>query len=303
MEGAVGRFAYLLGMLAVGLGARYTGLLDEHRRDRLNAVAFYVVLPSLIFVSTYDRALATLLSPELVVGVLIVVFATVGMAWVIHRRQSRADRRGVAVVQSYHSNLGYLGLPLVAATFGPDATATAGLLLGLVTLTQIPVTVWVLVTVADAEVSVLDQVRELLTNPVLIALALGVVVAWFGLGVPAAVVTPLSLAGELALPVALILVGSALDLDQSVVDPTATASVVALKLGWMPLVAWLTFSTLGVDPAVFTASVLMLGMPTAVSTFVYATELGGDAEFASVNVFATTLASVGTSFVLILMLG
>jgi hypothetical protein len=300
---AAGRFAYLLGMLAVGVGARWVGLLDERRRDRLNALAFYVVLPSLIFVSTYDRPLASLLSPALVLGVWIVVLATVGMAWLVHRRRSRADRRGVAVVQSYHSNLGYLGLPLVAATFGPDATATAGLLLGLVTLTQVPVTVWVLVTVADAEVSVRAQLRELLTNPVLIALALGIVVAWFGLGVPAPAVTGLSLVGELALPVALILVGSALEVDQSVVDPTATATVVALKLGWMPLVAWLTFSALGVDPAVFTASVLMLGMPTAVSTFVYATELGGDTEFASLNVFATTLASVGTLFVLILLLG
>jgi len=43
----------------------------------------------------------------------------------------------------------------------------------------------------------------------------------------------------------------------------------------------------------------MLGTPTAVSTFVFANELGGDREFASLNVFVTTLASVATLFVLI----
>jgi len=43
----------------------------------------------------------------------------------------------------------------------------------------------------------------------------------------------------------------------------------------------------------------MLRTPTAVSTFVFANELGGDREFASLNVFVTTLASVATLFVLI----
>lgn len=300
---AAGRFAYLLGMLLVGVAARQVGLLDERRTQRLNAVAFYVVLPSLIFVSTYDRRLASLLSPALVVGVLVVVLATAGVAWLVHRGRSDPERRGVAVVQSYHSNLGYLGFPLVAATFGPDTTATAGLLLGLITLTQVPVTVAALVAIVGVDVSAREQVRELVTNPVLLSLGLAIVVAWFGLGVPGPAVTVLSAIGEVALPLALVLVGSALEVDLDGLDPTATGSVVALKLGVMPVAAWLTFSALGVPPAVFTAAVMMLAMPTAVSTFVYATELGGDAEFASLNVFATTVASLVTLFGLIAVLG
>lgn len=67
----------------------------------------------------------------------------------------------------------------------------------------------------------------------------------------------------------------------------------------MPVLAWVVFSLLAVDTATFIASVVMLGTPTAVSTFVFASELGGDEEFASLNVFATTLVSIGTLFVLI----
>jgi len=78
-----------------------------------------------------------------------------------------------------------------------------------------------------------------------------------------------------------------------------TAAVVALKICLMPALVWAVFSALAVDPATFTASVVMLGTPTAVSTFVFANELGGDREFASLNVFVTTLASVATLFVLI----
>ena len=42
----------------------------------------------------------------------------------------------------------------------------------------------------------------------------------------------------------------------------------------------------------------MLG-PTAVSTYVFAAQLDGDEEFASLNVFTTTVALIATLFVLI----
>jgi predicted permease len=42
----------------------------------------------------------------------------------------------------------------------------------------------------------------------------------------------------------------------------------------------------------------MFGSPTAVSTYVYANELGGDERFASIAIFATTLASLATLLVL-----
>ncbi len=40
----------------------------------------------------------------------------------------------------------------------------------------------------------------------------------------------------------------------------------------------------------------MFAMPTAVSTHVFASELGGDRELASINIFTTTLVATGTLF-------
>lgn len=299
----VGRLLALLALLLVGTGLRVAGVLDAARTARLNDAAYYVALPALVFVSTYDRDVAALVSPSLLVGLLFVLFATAGVAWLAHRNRPRRPRRSVAVTQSYHSNLGYLGLPLVAATFSDDVTAVASVVLGVVSLAQVPLTVFVLTTVSDADASLAEEVAKLARNPVLLALVAGLVVGSVGLGLPGPATAGLDALGTLALPIALLCVGASLDLDLPDVDAAATGTVVALKVVLMPAIAWATFSLLAVDTATFTAAVVMLGTPTAVSTYVFATELGGDESFASLNVFVTTLASVGTLFVLIRAVG
>lgn len=293
------RLLGLLALLLVGTGLRRTGVLDDARTDRLNALAYYVALPALILVSTYDRSIRDLLSTTLLAGLLAVLFGTALLAWVVHRGRSSRARRSVAVVQSYHSNLGYLGLPLVAATFGPDVTAIASVILGVVSLVQLPMTILVLSTINGAGVSIPGQLDRLARNPVLASLIVGLAVGPIGVAVPTPVAAGLDVVGTLALPLALLCVGASLQVGSRVPDLGATGSIVALKVGCMPVLAWGVFSVLAVDAATFTAGVVMLGTPTAVSTYVFASELGGDREFASLNVFVTTLASIGTLFALV----
>ncbi|MFB6251653.1 MAG: AEC family transporter [Halobellus sp.] len=295
----LGRLLGLLVLLAVGTGLRSVGVLNEVRTQRLNALAYYVALPALVFVSTYDRTIGELLTPALLIGPIVVLLGIAGLAWVIHRGRTSRDRRSVAIVQSYHSNLGYLGLPLVAATFGDDVTALASVILGVASLTQVPLTVLVLTSGGEFGGSVWSELSQLARNPVLVVLVLGLTVGSLGASPPGVITAGLELLGTLALPIALLCVGATLQIDLPDVDVGASAAVVALKIGVMPVLAWTVFSLFEVSPAVFTAAVVMLGTPTAVSTYVFASELGGDPEFASLNVFLTTLGSVATLFVLI----
>jgi predicted permease len=301
----VGRLLALLALLFVGVGLRLAGVLDDARTARLNAVAYYVALPALVFVSTYDRDVADLLSPALFGGLVFVVVAVAAVAWVVHRNEAEPGRRSVAVVQSYHSNLGYLGVPLVAATFDAEVTAIASVILGIGALVQVPLTVILLVSMngANAEGALGRHLKSLAGNPVLIALVAGMLIGGFELGLPTAAATALDWVRSLALPLALLCVGATLQVDPSTIDRGATASVVALKVGCMPAIAWGALSLLGVNAATFTAGVVMLGTPTAVSTYVFATELGGDPGFASLNVFVATVASVASLTVLIELVG
>lgn len=291
----LGRFAYMFSLVAVGVAARRLGVLTATRNERLSQAAFYVLLPALVFVSTYDEDLNRLLSLELVAGLVAVLGVLAALSWVVNRGGDN-DVRSVTVVQSYHGNMGYFGVPVVAATLGSTAAATASVILGLGALVQIPLTILVLVTLNDADADLADELYSVATNPVLLTLAVSLGFATANLGVPGAVERGLGWLATLSLPVALLAVGGAMELGDIDVPLTRTGSVVALKVLVMPLVAWLVFTGLGVDTLTRNAGVVMFGAPTAVSTYVYAAELGGDAELASVNVFATTVAAIVSLF-------
>ncbi|MDS0259881.1 AEC family transporter [Haloarcula sp. S1CR25-12] len=297
------QLGFMLVFLAVGAVASSVGLLDSARTDTLTAVAFYVALPALVFASTFDRPLEELVSPALLVGFWVVVALTVAVGWVVHRQRATDARRSVAIVQSYHGNMGFLGLPLVAAAMGGEAAAIASVILGVGAVTQVPVTVFLLIRLNDSDASVSGELRALATNPVLVSLAAGIVASVGTVAVPGPVIGGLDAVSTLALPLALVCVGAKLDTELSLSALRPTTGVVLLKVVWMPLLAWAVFSALGLGATPLSAAVVMLGVPTAVSTYVYTSELGGDESFASMNVLVTTVASLGTLSVLVWLLG
>lgn len=293
--------AYMLVLLGVGVAGRRADVLSSERTELLSRYAFYVALPAVVFVSTYGRSLDDVLSARLVGGALAVLLAFAGASWLVHRRLSPDAARSVAVVQSYHGNLGFLGLPIVAASYGGLAAAKAGLLLGVLSLVQTPLTVAFLVGLNGGDRDLAGALRDGLTNPALAALVVGLAASTFGVPVPDVGVRGLSLLGVTALPSALLSVGASLAAAGGASDaiPTATVGrVVGLKVVAMPLVALALFTVIGASPSTVQAGVTMLAMPCAVSTFVLASELGGDDALASVDLVATTVASFAVVFAL-----
>lgn len=297
------RLGLLLALVVGGHLARRIGILNERRTEGLTAFAFYVALPALIFLSTYDQRPAEIASVELVAGMGVTYAVILVLAWVVHSRDGQSSRRSVGVVQSYHANMGYIGLPLVTTGLGSAAAGRASVILGVGSLVQITLTVLVLVRVNGTEVSVPHQFKGLATNPILIALVIGLVVATQRLGPPAPLLQGLEYVSLTALPVALLGVGASLQRSEGSNGLERVGGVLAVKLVAMPAVAYVALTALGADPLTVAAGVVMLGAPSAVSTYIYATELGGDDKLASTNVFVTTLVGLVTMSVLLVLLG
>lgn len=291
----------ILLLLALGLLGKKAGILTPPRIDVLNKVAFYIALPALIFHSIYKRSLGAIFSLNLLLGFHITLIAILGLGWVIHRRIESRAKRSVAITQSYHGNIGYMGLPIVAMTLGETGGARAGLLLGFGSTTQILLTMSLLVYINSTRPKITDEIKKVIFNPVILSLFFGIAFSLLGLSLPEVLDEGVSWVGRSALPIALLGVGASIELRDHWEDLDILSSVLILKIILMPLLGFLLFTLLGAGTLEVRTGVLMLGMPTAVSTFIYTKEVGGDERLASLNISLTTISSILPISVLIFL--
>lgn len=288
-------------LLGVGYAGSSVGILSPPRRQVLDGIAYYVALPALLFTSTARQSLADIFLADIVMGVIIVMLLTMLIAWGVLRNRHVPEVRYVAIVQSYHSNFGYLGIPIVAIAFGDLATARAALILGVGVIVQISFTMMLLSRISGGRPAIHDF-TGVIFNPIMLAIIAGFTVAGMGIQIPSGLFSIFAGVGQTALPIALICTGAALTLHASEIDFRLTQTVIGIKVLFMPLLAFLTFLWLGSDAPTMRAAVLMFAMPTAVSTYVFSSAFGGDREVASINIFATTIVATGTMFVVIWVL-
>ncbi len=293
----------ILVLLVVGLIGRKINLITPWIVKVLNKVAFYIGLPALVFYSIYSRTLAEIFSPFLILGFFATLFAMFGIGWITFKGVKDKAKKSISIAQSYHGNLGYMGLPIVTMAFGDIAGAKASLLLGLGSTTQIPLTIILLVHLNSIRTDTSHKIEQVATNPILIALILGLIFSFFSIPIAGTLDSLLAFLSEMALPIALLAVGASISIDKLGGKLRSVSGVVGSKLVLMPFLGCIILSILGVGAMDLRAGVLMLGMPTAVSTFIYAKELGGDPELASLSVSMTTVLSIISISVLLIIFG
>ncbi len=292
----------ILGLLGLGIFGKQVGLLTSYRAEFLNKLAFYVALPALVFHSVLSApSLGEIFSLDLIIGFLLVVFIISGVAFLVLRDVEDNARRSVSIVQSYHGNLGYIGLPVVSMALGAKAGGEASMILGLCSPFQITLTMSILATLNAAGTDVRQSLKRIFLNPVLIALVLGVLFSYFSLPVHPVPRRVFSLLSRLALPIALLGAGASLDLEKPTGELSLIGRVLGSKLILMPIIGLGVFTILGVNGLSLKTGLLMLAMPTAVSTYIYSREFGGDEKLASLDISIITLVSLLTISILIFL--
>lgn len=282
-------------IVALGALLRAGGVLSAEDSRPLNAVIIYVGLPAFIFEAVHSARLDV--ASIAVVGVAWIVFTvTAAVAWTAGWLLKLRPERAVALVLvAALGNTGYIGYPLTAAMFGPPAVPTAifydifGTVFALV-LVGMPLAAGVYR--ARGSSGRVNVIRELLTFPAVIALALALVL--HGVAIPEAVRDWLALLGRMVAPLIMLSVGLSLR-PKAIAHgwaSVATASVVRLILA--PVVAIGAASLLVDDPATARVAVLEAGVPSMMLTLVIGERFGLDTDFIASAIFVTTVLSAVT---------
>ena len=267
----------------------------------LSRVSFYALTPCLAF-----KMLATskMTGPEAGRMVLMAVLVTAAMGLLarvaaIPLRLNRAELSAFLLVAMF-SNGGNYGLPVVMFAFGTEALSHGTVYF--VTSAILTYTFGVLIAAAGKR-SMTRAIAGIAKVPAVYGVAAASFVLVTGLSVPVALMRPVGLLSDAALPMMILVLGMQLERATVPDRPWTVALAVALSLVAAPLVALGLASLLRVSGSARQASVILASMPVAVITTILALEFDVAPAFVTSAVFLSTLLSPLTLTPLLAYLG
>ncbi|QCI96495.1 AEC family transporter [Agrobacterium larrymoorei] len=278
-------------------------LFKADASDILSDFVFKIAVPALIF-----RTLATAdfhgASPF---KLWITYFTGVTITWtlgqMVTKHVFKQDLRVavIAGISSSFANNIFIGLPLVGRSVGNDGIVAISILL-VIHLPIMMIAGTVLMEDATHKViggekrsalAVLKQVgRNLATNPLVIALLLGLSFNMIGSPMPGVMATVIDQIASMAGPAALISLGMALTKYPIRGNLRIAVTMTTFKLLLMPACVWLTAHLLGLSPAWTAALVLTSCVPTGINSWLLANRFGIGHSIAASTISISTLFGV-----------
>ncbi|NTW29332.1 MAG: AEC family transporter, partial [Coriobacteriia bacterium] len=284
-----------VGIVLLGALLRAFRVLKAEDTRPINAIIVYVCLPAFIFRAIHGVSLNSDL--WIVVAVAWAVFAVMlALAW-LASRLLRLPRKqaGAFMIAAALGNTGYIGYPLTEALLGKDQLPEA-------VFYDVFGTVAALVLVGflvaqrfgqeEGKRGRINVLREFLSFPAVIALAVGLVMR--GVWIPTPVSNGLELLGTMVAPLVMLSVGLSLSAHVfgRMLRPLSVLAVMRLLVA--PAIA------LGIGALVFAAdgparvTVLEAGMPTMMLTLVVGERFGLDTDFLASAILVTTAGAAVT---------
>ncbi|MBU6533697.1 AEC family transporter [Streptomyces mayonensis] len=296
MQGVLTGFAVIAVVIAVGYVLGLRGHLGPQGREVLTKLAFHVASPALLFTTLAEADLSVVFSSRLLVTALSTVavagvFVAVGVV-----RGWGVGRTTIGALCSGYVNSGNLGIPIAVYVLGDASLVAPVLLFQLVLVTPVAVTI---LDLSGGGAQGRPLWRRLLTplrNPIALGSLAGVAVAASGLRVPAPVMDPLTLIGNMSVPAVLLafgisLCGSTVPMRGADREPVLLA--VVLKAVGQPAVAWaLASGVFGLRGAQLLDVVVTSALPAAQNLYTYASTYEVGERLARDAILVSTVVSV-----------
>lgn len=301
--------APIFGIMVLGFLARRFGVLSETNVKGLVLFVFFFAIPSLLF-----RSLAQVELPEVIEwGFLLAFYAgsvtmyAAGMAGGRFLFGRPLDHQAIFGMSAAFSNTVLLGIPIVLTAYGPDAALPVFLIITFHSATFMPLTAGLIQSGRGTAVSGGDHIRnlslELVRNPIVMGLLLGLLVNLAGLELPGLIDRGTELLGGAAVPCALFALGGSLAGYPLVGDVGPSLYLTTLKLILHPLLVWVVaVPLLGLSGLWVSVAVTMAGMPAGLNVYLFGARYEAAEGVAARTVFLTTLLSVGTISVLLMLM-
>ena len=290
-------------LIGLGIELRRQRFLAEAFWSQAERLGYFILLPALFFHGLTTAKLDTLPIWGLTASLVLSTLSVAGLL-VAARPLIQLDGPGfTSVFQGSVRFNNYVGVTLAGGLFGAEGIALAAICNAAIVPTVNILCVLVFARHGRTRLSAHGILRQIATNPLILACVGGIAVQALGLQVPSGIEPALRALGTASLPLGLLCVGAALNfgMARQWVGPITASS--AVKFVAMPFATFATGEAFGLNGQVLTVALLFQAMPTASSAYIMARQLGGDAPLmAGITAAQTVIAIAAIPVVLACLL-
>lgn len=273
-----------------------------------NRLVYYVAVPAMLF----HEVARSSFSQNFHGGAVLSMLAGLGVITAsallcAHLSAKPAAFKATFVHSAFHGNLGYMAYAIAFYALGDKFFAQTALLSSFLIIAQnlLAVCVFAYFRPGDTSPSArhgmdpAGTVKRILTNPIIVSVMVGTGFSYLSISLHPAVSQSLKILSGMALPLALLLIGTSLSFRAlgkliPIISVIGFLKLIAFPVLVYGLMRW------GSVPRSFHMPVLILtAAPPATVTYIMASELGGDTELAAAATSLLTLLSGCTYAVLL----
>lgn len=213
------------------------------------------------------------------------------------------EQQGLYMFMTTFSNVGFMGFPVVGSIFCDTAVFYAAMLNIIFTISNFTYGVVQMNYGTLSSGEKLFDMKNLL-SPGLIFSLLSVVVYIAGITFPADVVSVCNSLGSLTTPMAMLIIGSTLaTMDiKSVISEKRVYIFTPVRQIIVPVIVWAILRLFVRDTLILGVMTVLLLMPVANNSVLFATMFGKDEQLAAKTVFISTVFSIVTVPVMLFLL-
>ncbi|XOB62057.1 AEC family transporter [Campylobacterota bacterium DY0563] len=263
-------------------------------------LTYFILMPALLIFKLSTANLDNLNAIDFVItGILGIVFILV-ISIIIKFKMDTSGASFTSIVQGAIRFNTYVFLGLIAAILGDEGIALSALLItfAIPIINIICITVFA-IYVNDTKATFIGMIKSIVKNPLIVACVIGGSINYFDFYMPIIAVKFLEILSASALPLGLLSIGFALDLNSIKEAKLELVVSSVLKLVVMPVAMFFIGKLFALDSFLLTILIIFAAMPTASSSFILARQLGGDTKLmASIITFETLFSLFTVSFIL-----
>ena len=291
----------ILVYVSIGYFFKYIKLYDEKGIKVANDLVFKLFLPCLLFYNIYTTEIGEIFDLNLILYAVIfilVLFILLMVTVPVFIKEN--SKRGVFIQGIFRSNFVLFGLPVTTSLMGEGNAGLTSLAIAFVVPLYNVLAVICLESFRKSKINVLNILKGIAKNPLIISSLLGVIFLVFKIKLPDFCSNVIRDLSRVATPLALIGLGGSFTFSAVKKNIKNLTVILSMKLVMVPVIAlFISAYVFGFRGASIVTLISIFASPTAVSSFTMAQSMGGDSDLAAQTVVFTSVFSILTVFIIV----